>query len=195
MELCILYTPVFNNGRLDSQNSTRPRGTGGKERIAVRLKIRHNMEMAHRLSQDTTKCKQIHGHGMQVELVFMDLLFGENGMAVSRFGQTLEFGSMKRAFRDHIDNTYDHHLVLNESDFWTKMLVSVAPEDMELEPTQLPGLTTVPGEPTVENLAKWIGEWAASHFGVDVICRIDETKTNGAEVHVVFTGTGTRVMQ
>jgi 6-pyruvoyl-tetrahydropterin synthase len=165
----------------------------------MRLKIRHNMEMAHRLSKDTTKCKQIHGHGMQVEIVFMDLEEGENGMAKTRYGNTIEFGSAKRKFRDHIDATYDHRLVLNEEDPWagpiymiTQMPSGEVYMDQELEGQQqfLPGLTTAPGEPTVENLAKWIAEWAALTFRCDIICRIDETKTNGAEVLVSYTGTG-----
>lgn len=171
----------------------------------MHLKINHNMEMAHRLSKDTTKCKQIHGHGMQVELVFLNLEQDpETGMCKTRFGATMEFGAMKRKFRDHIDNTYDHHLVLNEDDdfaqpfiLYEKIPFSQGEVYMEqelqgLEQT-LPGLTTTPGEPTVENLAKWIGEWAATTFQCDVLCSIEETKTNGASVEVVWTGTTTKV--
>jgi len=162
------------------------------------------MEMAHRLSRDTTKCRQIHGHGMQVELVFMNLEEGENGMAVTRFGETIEFGSAKRRFRDHIDSTYDHRLVLNQEDPFAQPIYMIdhIPQgevymEIELQDKQafLPGLSLVPGEPTVENLAKWIAQWAATEFHCDVICRIDETKTNGAEVLVTYTGTGTRVQQ
>jgi len=174
------------------------------------------MEMAHRLSKDTTKCKQIHGHGMQVELVFMNLEEGENGMAVTRFGETIEFGSAKRRFRDYIDSTYDHRLVLNQEDpfagpiymakefiveYTEKELVEQAKHQLKAkfdatsDQVFLPGLSLVPGEPTVENLAKWIAQWAAAEFHCDVICRIDETKTNGAEVLVTYTGTGTRVQQ
>jgi len=166
----------------------------------MRLKIRHNMEMAHRLSKDTTKCKQIHGHGMQVEIVFMDLEEGPNGMAQTRYGNTIEFGSAKRLFRAHIDNMYDHRLVLNEEDPWAGPIFSI--KDIQIDPATeigtvameeqifLPGLTIVADEPTVENMAKWIAEWAALTFRCDIICRIDETKTNGAEVLVNYTGTG-----
>jgi len=164
------------------------------------LKIRHNMEIAHRLSRDTTKCKQIHGHGMQVELAFENLEQDpETGMCKTRFGQTMEFGSMKRKFRDHIDNMYDHHLVLNETDpFAGRVAIVADTTDGDVEsfglPTTLPGLTTVPGEPTVENLAKWIGEWSAATFQCDVLCSIEETKTNGACVRVMWTGTGAKVV-
>jgi len=167
------------------------------------LKIRHNMEIAHRLSKDTTKCKQIHGHGMQIELAFENLEMGENGMAVTRFGSVMEFGSMKRKFRDHIDNMYDHHLVLNETDPFAGPIYRIVgipiqtegKVEFDGEQTFLPGLTTCPGEPTVENLAMWIGEWAAATFQSDVLCAIEETKTNGAVVRVVWTGTGTKVVR
>lgn len=161
------------------------------------------MEMAHRLSRDTTKCKQIHGHGMQVELVFLDLEFGPNDMAVNGFGETLEFGAMKRKFRDHIDNKYDHHLVLNEDDPWAGKVLTVATaQNYQQEflgdddvSGYLPGLTTAPGEPTVENLAKWIAMWAAGIFHCDVVCRIEETRTNGAEVMASWNGFNSRVVR
>lgn len=169
------------------------------------LKIRHNMEMAHRLSKDTTKCKQIHGHGMQIELAFENLQAGENGMCVTRFGETMEFGAMKRKFRDYIDSTYDHRLVLNQEDPWAGPIfmmdkattVDGVYYEVNKEQNQqfLPGLSLCPGEPTVENLAKWIGLWAATEFKSDVLCSIEETKTNGACVRVMWTGTGTRVQQ
>lgn len=160
----------------------------------MRLKIKHNMEIAHRLSKDTTKCKQIHGHGMQIELAFENLeQDSETGMCKTRFGQTMEFGSMKRKFRDHIDNMYDHHLVLNETDDFAQEFYFHGEDWENGRGATLPGLTTAPGEPTVENLAKWIGEWAAATFQCDVLCSIEETKTNGACVRVLWTGTTTKV--
>jgi 6-pyruvoyl-tetrahydropterin synthase len=160
----------------------------------MRLKIRHNMEMAHRLSKDTTKCRQIHGHGMQVELVLMAEA-GVNGMAMNAAGETLEFGDMKRKFRNHIDSTYDHRLVLNQEDIWAGPIYFHG-EDWENGKQEfLPGLSLVPDEPTVENLAMWIAQWACSEFRCDVICRIDETKTNGAEVMFHWNGFGASMMK
>jgi len=156
------------------------------------LKITHNMEVAHRLSRDTTKCKQIHGHGMQVTISFPGLEEGHNGMARTRYGDTVEFGSAKRTFRSYVDSNYDHHLVLNADDDFAGELTFADPSGTEWK-TKLPGLTTVPGEPTVENLARWIGEWAARQFRTDVVCSIDETRTNGAEVRVDWIGTTTKV--
>jgi 6-pyruvoyl-tetrahydropterin synthase len=174
----------------------------------MRLKIRHNMEIAHRLSLDTGKCQNIHGHGMQVELVLL-VSPGPEGMAVNGRGDKLEFGAMKKAFRKYIDEVYDHRLVLNQEDEWAQPIYQVAevqtymtykvmtegegPEEVlkaKLTNDQkfLPGLSLVRADPTVENLAKWIAEWACHQFSCDVICRIDETKTNGAEAMYQFAG-------
>lgn len=150
----------------------------------MRLKISHNMEMAHRLSlaPESSKCYKIHGHGMQVELTLL-AEEGEDGMAVNSAHQPMEFGYMKKMFRDYIDSTYDHHLVLNEKDPWAAPFqVYDTEEDPERNNKTLPGLVTVPGDPTTENLCKWIAEWACANYRVDVICTIAETRTNGAEV-------------
>lgn len=145
----------------------------------MRLKIRHNAEIAHRLSlaPDDSKCRQIHGHGLQIELVLLTRE-GANGMAVNSAREVLEFGDMKKKFREHIDTKYDHHLILNKDDPWAQHLPFVDAPDQRL----LPGLVTVPGDPTTENIAKWIAEWGCTTFKCDLVCRVEESKTNGAEV-------------
>jgi 6-pyruvoyl-tetrahydropterin synthase len=162
----------------------------------MRLKIRHNMEMAHRLLNDNGKCQNIHGHGMQVELVLM-VEMGAEGMALNSAGDKMEFGAMKKSFREYIDSTYDHRLVLNREDPWTGPIMQVKREGDELsfhedepEPIFLPGLSLVDGDPTVENLCKWIAERSCNEFRCDVICRIEETKTNGAEAMYHWNGFG-----
>jgi 6-pyruvoyl-tetrahydropterin synthase len=164
--------------------------------------IRHNMEIAHRLSLTAGKCQQIHGHGMRVELVLL-VTEGPEGMALNSAMETLEYGDMKRKFRQHIDSTYDHRLVLNAADPWAGPIMMVRNdgegnlEFHEGQPEQifLPGLSLVPGDPTVENLSKWIAEWSALTFRCDVICRIDETKTNGAEVMFHWNGFNAKMVE
>lgn len=170
----------------------------------MKLKICHNMEIAHRLSLSPGKCQQIHGHGMQVELTLGNLGSHDDGMCVNRYGQTMEFGDMKRKFRDHIDSTYDHRLVLNRADpfagpiFMMDKATTVDNVYYEINKDKdqvfLPGLSLVDGDPTVENLARWIAEWAAIAFKCDVTCSIAETKTNGAEISVAYNGYGVRVV-
>jgi len=148
--------------------------------------VRHNAEIAHRLSQSPGKCQQIHGHGLQITLTLMMLRQDEKtGMVQNQLGKTLDFSEIKQHFRSYIDEGYDHHLLLNEKDEWARLHLSFSvgrPDE------QLPGLKTFPGDPTVENLAKWIALWAASTFAANTIVRIDETRTNAAEARAIWKG-------
>jgi 6-pyruvoyl-tetrahydropterin synthase len=170
------------------------------------------MEIAHRLSKSDGKCQQIHGHGMQVELILL-VSEGPEGMAMNGVLETMEFGAIKKKFREHIDKKYDHRLVLFVGDEWAgpiyrtaeiktwmdlKEIESTASSPRDVvevvnfklanEQVFLPGLSLVPDDPTVENLAKWIAHWACDTFSCDTICRIDETATNGAEAMYQFAG-------
>lgn len=145
------------------------------------IKVRHNMEVAHRLLNLPGKCQQIHGHSMMVELT-IDGNLDQHGIL-----EGLDFSNIKKRFRKYLDTTYDHHLLLNEADPWAQpvgldMHISEASAGKAVGPIErLPGLQTTPGDPTVENLAKWIGEWAAKEFQLpDVIVYVEETRTNGA---------------
>jgi 6-pyruvoyl-tetrahydropterin synthase len=152
---------------------------------------------------------------MQLELVLL-VTPGPDGMATNSSGEALEFGDMKKKFRTYIDTKYDHHLILNEDDPWAQPIYQTAevqaymtwkemvqgegPEEiMKAKLTNdqkfLPGLVTVAEDPTVENLAKWIAEWAAATYKCDAICRLEETKTNGAEVLYHWNGFGTSMVR
>lgn len=139
------------------------------------IKLTHNMEVAHRLLNMPGKCQQIHGHSMQVELT----LHGdanEDGVF-----EGLDFGDVKKVFRAYIDKHFDHKLLLNEDDPWARTLVMMD-DDGNLsgrEPSRLPGLVKVDGDPTTENLARWIHEWAAETWGLRTTVYIQETGTNG----------------
>jgi len=152
----------------------------------VRLKIRHNAEIAHRLTRTQGKCQQIHGHGLQIALTFLWLKYdGETAMAVNNSGETFEFGEMKRTFRAYIDDQYDHRLLLNKADPFAGPIYRVTAGNSlttDSEQVFLPGLNLMEDDPTVENLARWIAKWACARFKADVVCSIEETKTNGAEV-------------
>lgn len=150
--------------------------------------VRHNIEIAHRLMEAVPgKCEQIHGHSMLVEL-FLHGQLDSKGVL-----DGMDFGNIKKAFREHLDFQYDHHLLLNERDPFTRPFVflpetsiaGISDEDfrfkMELEKEwTLPGLVTVPGDPTTENIAKWIAEWACDTFNKKCDVIIHETNTNGA---------------
>lgn len=107
------------------------------------IKVKHNMEMAHRLSLTPGKCEAIHGHSWWVEL--------EIAGPVDSKGMILEFGEVKKVFREYLDTTFDHQLLLHNND-------PVAKDHL------LPGLVTVPWDPTTENVAMAIGLWAIKQF-------------------------------
>jgi 6-pyruvoyl-tetrahydropterin synthase len=150
--------------------------------------IRHNAEIAHRLSLTEGKCQQIHGHGLQIELTLLNLSQDRaTGMAKDASGDLLDFSDLKKRFRKYIDEGFDHHLLLNTEDPWAGVFYLYDPVDNDpIDNKQLPGLVQVPGDPTIENLAKWWAMWAANEFKCDTSCRIDETSTNSAEVRAIY---------
>src|SRR5215213_10102636 len=97
------------------RSSTLPTGN-------ITLKVKHNIEVAHRLLLLPGKCQNIHGHGMVVTLRIQTQL-GEEGYALGPDGTTLEFGVIKKHFRNYLDTTWDHHLHLNENDPWARILI------------------------------------------------------------------------
>lgn len=163
------------------------------------LRVMHNMEVAHRLTTLPGKCENIHGHSMMVELTLHGMLNRDGIM------EGLDFGNVKKTFRSHLDTNYDHHLLLNEADPWAQILVYKVPQEFfhvggrlwnssEADLTvqshmynPLPGLVTTPGDPTVENLAKWIAEWSANMFTLPADVYIKETNTNGAGFSARYT--------
>lgn len=150
--------------------------------------VRHNIEIAHRLYEMPGKCEQIHGHSMWVQLTIHGHLDAKGTL------DGLDFGSIKKKFRDHLDSTYDHKLLLNGKDVWAGALcartvlransssaepISTLYDDPAMFET-LPGLVRTAGDPTTENIAKWIAEWAVKTFNKKCDVDITETNTNGA---------------
>jgi 6-pyruvoyltetrahydropterin/6-carboxytetrahydropterin synthase len=129
------------------------------------------IQVAHRLLNMPGKCQNIHGHSMKVTLYITGTV-DENGVLGG-----LDFGVVKKEFRNYLKLTYDHKLLLNENDPWAAHLHAGL-----LGMGYLPGLQTVPSDPTTENIAMWIFEYMAEDFNVTRV-EIQETSTNGV-VHV-----------
>jgi 6-pyruvoyl-tetrahydropterin synthase len=142
------------------------------------LRVSHNVEIAHRLTLIPGKCENIHGHSLWITLQ-LSTLTDESGYALGPDGTPLEFGAAKKLFRAYLDKEWDHHLHLNEDDPWAQQL---RPVDMGNFAERLPGLVTHPGDPSTENIARWIHEWACDNFkGLQLIVDIRETQSNGVE--------------
>lgn len=142
------------------------------------IAFRHNMEVAHRLLYLPGKCQRIHGHSMKVTLkLFVD--FNGNGYAIDEDNEILDFGNVKKIFRGYIDDQYDHRLLLNEEDPWCSAFPLVwAHESKQPATVEVPGLVKLKGDPSTENLATWIAEWARDVFKVPCEVEIAETETN-----------------
>jgi 6-pyruvoyltetrahydropterin/6-carboxytetrahydropterin synthase len=130
------------------------------------LIVKHNIEVAHRLSLTPGKCENIHGHSMWVELALYGTTINESGML-----EGMDFGGVKKAFRAYLDEKFDHRLLLNIEDPWADNL-------------DLPGLFATPGDPTTENISRWIYGWAVEEFNTPygslrvASVKVDETATN-----------------
>lgn len=111
------------------------------------IAVRHNIEVAHRLHLLPGKCENIHGHSMWVHLELAGQL-DHRGLL-----DGLDFGAVKREYRKYLDTKYDHRLLLDVDD----PLTSVGA-------VKLPGLRPTAGQPTTENIARWVGEWAVENF-------------------------------
>jgi len=142
------------------------------------IEVRHNMEVAHRLYELPGKCENIHGHSMWVDL----RLHGPINQKGILGG--LSFGDVKKAFRGFLDDAFDHHLLLNVNDPWATGLWNSRTEGTARNINeflgQLPGLMTFPGDPTTENLAKWIAKWAVDEFKLPADVTVHETSVNSA---------------
>lgn len=151
------------------------------------ITVRHNIEVAHRLYDLPGKCMQIHGHSMWIELKIHGHLDSHGVLG------GLEFGEVKKLFRNHLDTEYDHHLLLNHNDPWSGYHFTAVPNDgkdyvVEGKPIRLPGLVVVPGDPTTENIARWVAEWAAETYKHSVDVSVQETHTNGAGYYTKYNG-------
>lgn len=150
--------------------------------------VRHNIEVAHRLFElEGDKCQNIHGHSMWVEMKLHGHI-NNKGLL-----EGLNFGDVKKAFRAFLDTNYDHHLLLNANDPFAQPLIAPVLKDYVEEVTHqrsqgysakdlgvLPGLTITQGDPTTENIARWVANWATTIFRLKVDVHVQETHVNGA---------------
>jgi 6-pyruvoyltetrahydropterin/6-carboxytetrahydropterin synthase len=139
--------------------------------MPTEIHVSEYIQVAHRLIELPGKCQQIHGHSMHIVMYL-------KGQALNGYlhfdQQVLDFSAVKNKFRQYLKTNYDHHLLLNEADCWAQPFYL---KDHN-EGKSLPGLVTRPGDPTVENIAKWIFDDMAFSFPVSRV-EVEETATNG----------------
>ena len=99
----------------------------------------------HRLLNYDGKCKNLHGHNGRAEIAIAS-------HALDDLGMVLDFTEIKRVVNSWVDETLDHRMILHQDDPAVPMLQELG------EPLYL--LDT---NPTAENIAKLIGEFAVQH--------------------------------
>ena len=98
----------------------------------------------HRLLNYSGKCRHLHGHNGRAVIVLEGEQLDDRGMVV-------DFAEIKRSLRSWIDNELDHRMILNESD-------PALPFLRELKEP----LCVIPVNPTAENIARKIFDYACS---------------------------------
>ena len=116
----------------------------------------------HRLLDYNGKCMHPHGHNARVEIELSTANLDSRGMVV-------DFGDLQAAIKTWIDREFDHKMILCRRHPWTKALADLG------EPYY-----PIDENPTAENIARLIYEYAASQgFPVSAV-RLWETPTSFA---------------
>lgn len=124
----------------------------------------------------------------------------ENGLLAS-----IEFGHLKREFRGFIDHYLDHQCLLNKVDPFAQPLFgdsAGAGGNTTFGASgsanvvaggggggsssglvyRIPGLRACEGDPTTENIAMWIGQWAQTALAIPLVfsigVQVEETPVN-----------------
>jgi queuosine biosynthesis protein QueD len=118
----------------------------------ITIKVKHNLQMAHRLWNLPGKCQNIHGHTWEVIL----MMAGEP----DERGIVMDYHDIKQAWRGWLDSEFDHRLVLDMDDPLLQ-LKTTSPA--------YPGVSFFNGSPTVEALATRMAEKARILFGQENI--------------------------
>ncbi len=100
-------------------------------------------EMGHRLTLHKGKCFNLHGHSYRAFITVESNTLDDNGMVMDFY----QFGPVK----NWVDLVWDHAMMLNENDPIYNLHQLGTDYKMVL----------VEGEPTAENIARWLFEAAA----------------------------------
>ena len=111
----------------------------------------------HRLLDYAGKCRHLHGHNGKVRITIEASTLDSRGMV-------LDFGEIKRALSQWIDETLDHRMILRRDDPAVPLLAQLG------EPVYL-----MDENPTAENIARLVFEEAARQGFPVVEVRLWET--------------------
>ncbi len=98
----------------------------------------------HRLLNYDGKCKNLHGHNGRAEIAIAS-------QSLDSLGMVLDFSEIKRVVTKWVDDTLDHRMILHEDDPAVEFMRELG------EPMHL-----IDSNPTAENIARLIGEFAVT---------------------------------
>lgn len=64
------------------------------------------IDMAHRVPNHGSKCRNLHGHRYKIEVGVDDKLITKEGDPAE--GMVIDFSDLKKVMMDYIDASYDH---------------------------------------------------------------------------------------
>lgn len=103
------------------------------------------IDMAHRVPNHKSKCKNLHGHRYKIEIGVDDKIITEPGS--SSEGMVIDYSDLKDTMIRLIENPYDHNSMFHKDD-------PICPLVEKIAETQTKYPCFVNFIPTAENLAK-----------------------------------------
>jgi 6-pyruvoyltetrahydropterin/6-carboxytetrahydropterin synthase len=105
-----------------------------------KIKTSFDFPMSHRLSKHDGKCKNLHGHNFKVIVCVRAEELDKNDMV-------MDFSDLKEILKP-IEDSFDHSMVLNETDVQLKKNIEACLEGFKI--------VLFPYDPTAEKLAEGI---------------------------------------
>lgn len=111
------------------------------------------IDMAHRVPNHQSKCRNLHGHRYKIEVWVNDKVISKEWDPAE--GMVIDFSDLKQVMMDYIDEKYDHGSVFYEKDMYRVFLEDI----LCLEDQRRDKMHFVDFIPTAENLCKmWYKE-------------------------------------
>lgn len=131
----------------------------------------HDISCGHRVYQHESKCAHAHGHNYRVHFVI-------DAPQLDSIGRVLDFSVIKSHLCMWLEDNWDHHFLLWESDPWVGPMQA-------MDPT----IVIVPFNPTAENMASHllniVGPAQLKDTGARLLSvRIEETRKCSASAHL-----------
>lgn len=142
----------------------------------IRVTKKFTFDMAHALYGYDGPCKNIHGHTYHLSVTLLGTPIQQTSDV--KLGMVVDFGDLKTIVKQHILDTFDHALVLNDQAPYSKS---------EVISNEFEKVILVPYQPTCENIlinfVQIIQPLISTTMQL-VSVRLEETPTSYAEWNI-----------